>query len=296
MPVTIGTTYFINYYLLPNYLMKQRYGFFILYFIYTAIVSVFFALLVVVITFILIAEFQIKNMSPASVDVFFLMTALLMIAFLAMTIKLLLHWQASREEYQKLMRDKIEAELKFLKVQLNPHFLFNTLNNLYFLTTEKSDMAPKAVLQLSELMDYVLQSGKTDFVRFENEIKQIANYIALERMRYSDRITINASISKELDNCLIPPMILITLLENAFKHGVMNIPGKSRIDLNINSDNEKMKIVIRNNTVQKNKRDGIGLKIISNQLEFLYRDAYNLIINTEDPEVYSVELTIPKRS
>lgn len=137
MPVTIGTTYFLNYYLVPRYLMKERYGFFILYFIYTMLGSLFMEMMIAMLTFIVMAEVRIKEMSPASIDIFFLLTSLLMVVFFGVAIKMLLHWRESKEEYQKLMRDKVEAELRFLKIQLNPHFLFNTLNNLYYLTTEK---------------------------------------------------------------------------------------------------------------------------------------------------------------
>jgi LytS/YehU family sensor histidine kinase len=97
------------------------------------------------------------------------------------------------------MRDKIETELRFLKVQLNPHFLFNTLNNLYYLTTEKSNRAPQAILQLSEILDYVLHQGKAILVPLENELKQVDNYIALELLRYEDRIQIDKTIEGNIN-------------------------------------------------------------------------------------------------
>ncbi len=137
MPVTIGTTYFLNYYLVPRYLMKERFGFFLLYFVYTLIGSLFMEMMISMLTFIVMAEIKITDMSPASIDIFFLLTSLLMVVFFGVAIKMMLHWRKSKDDYQSLMKDKIEAELKFLKVQLNPHFLFNTLNNLYYLTTAK---------------------------------------------------------------------------------------------------------------------------------------------------------------
>src|SRR4051812_3291033 len=127
MPVTIATTYFLNYYLLPRYLMKERYGFFVLYFLYTLIGSLFLEMMVAMLTFVVMAEVRIREMSPASFDVFFMLTSLLMVVFFGVAIKLLLHWRTAEQDYQKLISDKIETELRFLKIQLNPHFLFNTL-------------------------------------------------------------------------------------------------------------------------------------------------------------------------
>ena len=221
MPVTIITTYFLNYYLVPRYLIKERYGHFLLYFIYTLLGSLFLETMIALLTFIGIAELRIRDMSPASVDIFFLLTSLLMVAFLAVAIKMVLHWRQSKEDYQKLMRDKVEAELKFLKVQLNPHFLFNTLNNLYYLTTEKSDKAPQAILQLSEMLDYVMHASHSTFVPLQEELKQVRNYIALEMLRYEERVDIEINVEGKMETHRMGPMMLITLVENAFKHGVM---------------------------------------------------------------------------
>jgi len=294
MPVTIGTTYFINYFLVPRYLLQERYGLLLLYFLYTLILSVFLEMIIVVLTFILIAKLQIKNMSPASIDFFFLMASLLMVVFLSVAIKLLLHWRKSKEDYQKLMRDKVEAELKFLKVQLNPHFLFNTLNNLYFLTTEKSEKAPQAILQLSEMLDYVMHTGKSVFVSIEQELKQVENYIALELLRYEDRVQVDTLVTGQLENSKIGPMILITLIENAFKHGVMSVAGKSWIKLSVNENSESVLISIRNSWKTKELGNGIGLENLRSQLDLLYGEKYKLLIDTEVPDEFSVNITLHK--
>ena len=127
LPVTIGATYFLNYFLVPRYLMKERYAVFLLYFVYVLIGSLFMAMMIAMLTFIVMAGSRAQAMSPASFDLIFLLTSLLVVVFLAVAIKMVLHWRQSKEDYQKLMREKVEAELKFLKLQLNPHFLFNTL-------------------------------------------------------------------------------------------------------------------------------------------------------------------------
>jgi LytS/YehU family sensor histidine kinase len=292
MPVTIFTTYFLNYYLVPNYLMKERYGYFITYFIYALIGSLFLEMLISALTFIVIAELNIHDMSPASIDLFFLLASLLMVVFFAMGIKMLVHWRQSKEDYQKLMRDKIEAELKFLKVQLNPHFLFNTLNNLYYLSSEKSEKAPQAILQLSEILDYVLHQGKSMLVPLENELKQVDNYIALELLRYEDRIQIDKTVEGNVTDHSVGPMMLITLIENAFKHGVMKTAGKSWIKINIRCAPGKTEISISNSVRDTKQGAGIGLENLRSQLNHLYPQKHFLQIDAHKPDEFSVSLIL----
>lgn len=295
MPVTIGSTYFLNYYLVPRYLMKERFGFFVLYFMYTILGSIFLEMMIVVLTFIVVAEVDIRNMSPSSIDFFFLMTSLLMVVFLGMVIKMVLHWRKSKEDYQILMKDKVEAELKFLKTQLNPHFLFNTLNNLYFLATEKSDKAPAAILALSEILDYVLHSGKAMSVPIEAEWKQVQNYIALELLRYEERVQITTHFLNHEPGCTIGPMMLITLIENAFKHGVMPVAGKSWIRMNIDCKEGKIIILIANSWQSKNSGNGIGLQNLKSQLDLLYKESYSLIVDSSITNEFHVNLILNTR-
>jgi sensor histidine kinase YesM len=293
MPMTIGTSYFLGYYLVPKFLLKERYVYFLLYFAYTIVGSLMFEMMVVFATFILIAKLQIKNMSPASFDLFFLLTTLLMVVFLSVAIKLLMHWRKSRSDNDKLMREKTETELRFLKTQLNPHFLFNTLNNLYYLATEKSDQAPKAILSLSEILDYVLNASKQIFVPLEQEWRQAENYIALEMLRYQDRVSIEKTLTGKIDGHTICPMILLTLLENAFKHGVMPTTGKSSVRLNIDTSVDSIKIQISNSVVDKtNETKGIGLQNLKSQLQHLYGDSYCLDIRSNEKE-FNLTLQLP---
>lgn len=293
MPVTIGTTYFLNYYLVPRYLMNGRYWFFLLYFFYTLLGTLFLEMSVAMLTFIIMAKVKIQDMSPASFDWIFLLTSLLMVVFFGVAIKMLLHWRKSKEEYEKLMREKVETELKFLKTQLHPHFLFNTLNNLYFLSTQKSDRAPEAILQLSEILDYVMRSGKTMFVPLTHEWKQVENYIALELLRYKDRVVVTTSFTGETDNHEIGPMILITLIENAFKHGVMSTTNKSWINLNVQCGLHTNSISISNSSTKGVEKKGMGLENLRGQLDLLYSDGYSMNVNGGDHE-FSVNLILRK--
>ena len=292
MPVTIGATYFLNYFLVPRFLMNERYGYFLLYFIYTLVGSIFLEMVVAMLTFIVMAEIQIRNMSPASIDIFFLLASLLMVVFLGVAIKLLLHWRQSREDYQKLMREKVDTELRFLKAQLNPHFLFNTLNNLYYLSLEKSDKAPKAILQLSDMLDYVMRTSSLVWVPLEDELKQVENYIGLELMRYEDRVQVDTVVRGELKSFTIGPMILITLIENAFKHGVMKMAGKSWIKLSVDCTSDKILISISNSWRNKTSGKGIGLNNLLGQLNLLYGEKFNLVVESNKPEEFSVNLVL----
>jgi LytS/YehU family sensor histidine kinase len=293
MPITIGTAYFLNYNLVPKYLMKGRYGKFILYFIYTLIASLYMQMLIVILIFIVLAGSKIHNMSPASINIFFVLVALLMVVFLTMGIKMLLHWRSSKDDYQKLMNEKVETELKFLKTQLHPHFLFNTLNNLYFLALDKSDQAPKAILALSELLDYVLHETKVKFVPLEKELKQVENYIALESLRYENRLAVTLS-KKNITDKLIAPMILITIVENAFKHGVMKTNNKSWIELSVSAADNSTHIKVRNSIGNKNhsnNEDGIGLQNLRSQIDHIYKDQASLIIDHHE-DSFCVELKL----
>lgn len=295
MPVTIGTTYFVNYVLVPRYLMREKYALFGLYFLYTLLGSLFLETVIALITFLVMAEVSIKNMSPASVDIIFMLTSLLMVIFFASGIKMLLHWRKSKEDYQMLMREKVETELKFLKTQLNPHFLFNTLNNLYYLATVKSDKAPRAILALSEVLDYVLKEGRSTFVPLRHELKHLQNYVALELLRYEDRVEVKINVSGDPEKHTIGPMILITLMENAFKHGVMPTARKSWINMSIICEDHQVNIEIRNGWKNKKNGHGIGLENLQSQLKHLYDEKFNLQIHDDHPEQFGVTLTIDKR-
>lgn len=293
MPVTICTTYFINYQLIPRFLLKERYGLFGLYFLYTLLGSMFVEMMISFGVFIVVARLNIRSMSPASVDLFFLLTSLLVVVFLGVSIKMLMHWRKSKEDYQKLMRDKVETELKFLKMQLNPHFLFNTLNNLYALAIEKSEKTPQAILALSELLDYVLHQTNSTFTTLETEIQQTKNYIALESLRYEDRLTVDFNLSGDSVNKKIPPMLLITLTDNAFKHGVMLTAQQSWIKMRVDCQPKQTFIEV-NNSVGAPKTVngfGIGLENLKSQLQLLYGERHQLEIDKTENS-FQVNITL----
>jgi len=293
LPVTMGATYLINYYLVPVYLLKERYLRFFVYCAYTLLGILLLEMIVATVTLLIMAGLNVQNMAPASFDFVFLLTSLLLVAFLAVAIKMMLHWRQSKEDYQRLMREKVETELRFLKTQLNPHFLFNTLNNLYYLSTEKSDQTPRAILALSEILDYVLHASRSATVAALNECRQVENYVALEKLRYGDRARIVLEWKGSLEQHSVPPMMLMTLMENAFKHGVMPLPAGAWINCRVTGDADTLTIEVENSQREAKPGFGIGLQNLRSQLDLLYPNRYSWQVLSE-PNRFSVAIMLKK--
>lgn len=298
LPVTIATTYFLNYELIPSFLLKKKYGKFFLYFIYTLIVSFYINIGSVLAIFIAVAEMNWEELHPSNPKALFLVASMYVVVFLGVAIKLVNQFQFNQVEIQKLRSEKIEAELKFLKAQLHPHFLFNTLNNLYSLTLEKSDEAPNVVLKLSGLLDYILYECNAEFVAMDREIQQLKNYIELEKLRYSNRLRIELQFEQVDKNTMIPPMILMTLLENSFKHGVSKSMDNSWISVKFHTGNDELIFEISNSKhIRDNTEDGtkggIGLENLRNRLKLIYQEDYKLAIE-EDELSYGITLKLNK--
>ena len=186
-----------------------------------------------------------------------------------------------KQRLLKLNEQKKTAELVALKNQLNPHFLFNTLNNLYALTLKKSDDAPKVIQKLSEILDYILYRCNEPYVLLNKEIELIENYLSLEKIRYADRVNISFSKSVTGEE-KVAPLLLLTFVENAFKHGVTNEMKQARIDINITKKGEELLFTVENtkpiSSRSRVEKESIGLQNIKKQLELLYPKAYDLII------------------
>ncbi len=292
LPVTIITTYFLNYELLPKYLFKKKYLKFIQYFIYTLIVSFYIEMVTVIGIFILVAELKINEFHPANTNALILIAGMYLVVFLGVAVKLVNHYNQNQAQIQSLKKEKLEAELKFLKAQLHPHFLFNTLNNLYSLTLEKSDKAPEVVLKLSELLDYILYECNAELVLLDKEIEQIKNYIELEKLRYGDRLKVDLDFEGIKINQMIPPMLLMTLVENSFKHGAAKSTNKSWIKIKIRINNRQLFLEVGNSKDQniKTKKEhsgGVGLQNLQNRLRLLYGDQYNFKIKENSDSYYT---------
>ena len=180
-------------------------------------------------------------------------------------------------------KQKTEVELKALKAQINPHFFFNTLNSIYSMALDKDERLPNTVLQLSDLMRYFLYESKDNFIPLEKELEVINNYIALQKIRSDSQLNIEINITGQVNGQRIAPLLLITFLENAFKHGVKGRSGRSFIRLEIAIEKNKLLFSVENNkgTVDEIKtgdHGGLGLGNVKRQLELLYPAKHVLTI------------------
>jgi LytS/YehU family sensor histidine kinase len=186
-----------------------------------------------------------------------------------------------------------EAELNYLKSQTNPHFLFNTLNNIYVLATEKSDIAPDAILRLSKILRFMIYETGSKFITIEQELEIIKDYITLEKLRYDESLTVSFDFNIQDMQARIRPLLLIPLIENAFKHGVSENIGEPFVNIKLSQEGQQLTLVVHNSSEQLDKNDkkgSIGLANLKRQLQLLYSD-YVLTIQ-EGETMFTVTLRI----
>ena len=197
-----------------------------------------------------------------------------------------------QKEQIALIESRRETEINFLKSQINPHFIFNTLNNIYFLIFEKSEKALPAVEQLSGLMRYMTYESQNDKIALNREIAYIEDFISLESMRVSGDVQIVFEKNIENSECRIPPLLLIPFIENGFKHGILN---HSKIPFIIKLTQSKNQLILETqnaiNAYQKDKLTGIGIENVKKRLKLYFSDDYELDISDEN-NLYQVKLII----
>ena len=195
---------------------------------------------------------------------------------------------------QQLRIEKQEAELNYLKSQTNPHFLFNTLNNIYSLARDKSDLAPESILRLSKILRFMLYETGGQFIAIEQELKIIGDYIDLEKLRYDQFLLVNFNYDVEDMKQSIPPLLLIPLVENAFKHGVSETRRNPFIDIHLSVKNRNIKLIVKNSFEgvlgEQKVKENIGLSNLRRQLELLYSE-FNLSFEQND-SLFTATLSI----
>jgi sensor histidine kinase YesM len=281
-PLAIATSYFLNYYLIPKFLFKTAYFRFSLFLIYTLIFTLWLEMLISLFILVFITDLKLYMLDPSTFDVVFLLVGLyfVILAFIAM--EQVKRAFTMKKENTELMNRQYEtelklreAELKLLRAQIHPHFLFNTLNNLYGLTLEKSDLAPELVLKLSDLMDYMLYKCNKPKVRLSDELEHLKNYVEIERIRYGEKVKIDFRLEGHPDGLQIAPMLLLAFFENAFKHGVSKSLEKPFVSIVLNMTASSIHLNIRNSCQPQNLNEedythGIGLKNVRKRLNLLY--------------------------
>ena len=285
LPVKIALCYISLYLLMPRYLYRQHYLAFFLW-LSLAVMLGGIAQRGVVMYFIYPMYFpeeagQAFWSLPKIIKYIISINSILVFTG---GIKVLKRWYKDQKDAETLQQERLAAELKFLKAQIHPHFLFNTLNNLYSLTLKKSDAAPEMVLKLSNLLSYMLHDANAPRVLLSKEIEYINNYIALEKIRFGDRFELNFTTSGEIGDKLIAPMLLLPFVENSFKHGVASATEDAWINIDLSVKNHFLTLKVENskpdalgfNPDEAAFASGIGLRNVRRRLELLYQDQYDM--------------------
>ena len=299
LPVTMITTYFVVYYLIPKYLLSKKYWLFTLYCIYTLIISTYLILMTILASLVFLSNLNIREMPPMSKNYIFILILVYLVVFIVSFVNLLSHNFKTESKYKELQNKILgtqlqikDQELQYLKKQIHPHFLFNTLNTIYGFALKQSKDTPELILKLSNLLDYILYQVDKPLVSLKNEIIHIQDYIELEKIRFEDTLKVSIKSNPPNEDVRIPPMLLIPFVENAFKHGNL-VNGFLIVDIEIFVNKGALEFEIKNSFRGKSitKEDGIGINNIKKRLDLLYGENYSLNILTDD-ERFQVQLSI----
>ncbi len=293
----IPLVYFNLFVLIRRFVLKQK------YFKYTIalLISLFSVyLLKTALTYYLISEniWPEANREYHPFDINHILAVCigeLYVLAMASSVYLTLTWLRERERNRSLRENQFKIKLKYLENQIQPHFFFNTLNNLYALSLESSDKVPDVIIKLSNLMEYVLYDVKgSKLVPLIKEIDYIQNYIEIEKLRF-DNVEVTINLESDIEDIKVPPLIFISLVENAFKHGGLNNQNlKIKINCKI-TDNRLLHFEILNNFVISQKNDskgGIGLVNTKKRLKLIYKNNFSLKHKTK-LNYYIIRLQIP---
>lgn len=293
--------YFNLYYLIPKFLEKSRFTEYVTYLLLTILA----ASLLIVPGYYLAAYFAGKTLTemygPSGSCLYFLSTtsfpSTLASTTLAMSIKLTKNWIQTERRQRELEKEKLETELKFLKNQFNPHFLFNTINSIFFLIHKNPDMASDALAKFSELLRYQLYECNDIQIPLSKEIDYMKNFIELEKLRQNDNVKIDFRMSaSDTGHLGIAPFVLMIFVENAFKHVSKNSGKTNWIRINLELDQTKLNFSVFNSTSPQLTGNlihygGIGLKNVQRRLDLIYPAQYELEIQNTDSE-FEVKLSL----
>ena len=300
-PIHIALCYLNVYVLLPKFVFKNKYYLFLLFLVTSIFVM---AVLKFNLTYYFLNEDVwpevnlIVNTLTFDYVIAMMIGELYVITFVT-AIKITLDWINEHKIATDLEKAQLETQLLFLRSQVSPHFFFNTLNNIYSLSLEGSKRTPKVILKLSELMRYLIYETKEKRQDLKNEILCIQNYIELERIRYADNLEVNMTISGDIEDKMIAPILLLSFVENAFKHGVNKSIDKIKVDIDfkVEAGFLNFKIInaipkLSNKKSFVKKQGGIGLNNVKKRLELGYKkEDYNISIDNSN-EQFIVQLKI----
>lgn len=281
-----------NYYLfIPRYLKKHSY----IFYFFWIVVSLSLASLFITTSLSLIEK---RNLTQQLFSINFFTTAAYV--FITSLAKFLTDWielQDINLRYHKSERQRLEAELNTLKAQINPHFLFNSLNNIYSLSLVNSDKTPQLILKLSDLMRHVLYESRENFISLKRELDFVTNFIELQHIRVSDRLKLNVNIPEQVPNKQIMPLTFEPFIDNAFKHGPRTSGDDAYITIAVTFDNDWLHCLVENSynpalAPGKHSAQGVGLENVKQRLKLLYgANEYALKI-TQTDDYFRVNLEL----
>lgn len=299
LPGVVLVTHFVTDFLLPRYYFRNRFYHFAILLVSTILAYPLLAYLVRA----GIVEAYISH-HPESYSFYNYFASMLIFVFGLAPLawfKIASHLKEDFIYHQKLDNDRLnamlklkESELKLLRSQLHPHFLFNTLNNLYSLALEKSDKTPDLIIRLGDMLSYIIYDCNSDKVLLSKEIDFLNSFIELQKVRFSSS-EIQLEITGDVDNQKIAPMLLHTFIDNSFKHGAARISGDSWINISIDANNGFIDFKVENNTPagqeMSEETGGIGIENAKKRLQLIYKDRYDLKIHRSE-STYSVSLKL----
>lgn len=301
IPVTMLVTYFVVYFLIPKYLLTKKYFKFGLYSFYTLVFSSYIIVLVLYACLIFLISFNVSVMPPMSKNFLFILMLVFLVSgvigFVSLLSRNFQTVSRNKELENKILATQLqlkEQELHYLKMQIHPHFLFNTLNTIYGFALKQSQQTPDIILKLSNLLDYILYQVNKPKVSLKEEVLHIREYIELEKIRFQDTLRVIFKATEIEGHMMIAPMLLIPFVENAFKHGSLE-EGFLRIEITILVNNSQLHFAIKNSFVEEveevEKKTGIGLENIRKRLELHYKENYKLNIRKNE-KWFMAELSI----
>lgn len=287
-------TYLIVYWLIPKFFAFNKK-------IFIAILLVLSSLLIIAESPVYIQWFKLEELPTYSFvliwECIIIITSMShVICGLFIACRLFKNYYLKMEERETLISENARAEMQLLKAQVHPHFLFNTLNNIYSFARKKSPDAGDLVLKLSDTLKYMFNDCEAALVPLEKELKLIQDYIGLERVRYGDRLNMEVELKGEYQHTLLAPLLLIPFVENCFKHGASKILEHPWIKLKIMVEETTLDMYLSNNkpwqALPQKGKNGIGLKNVQERLKLLYPGQHELTINSTANE-FSIHLILP---
>jgi two-component system LytT family sensor kinase len=286
--------FYINYlFLIPKYLNRKKYLQYNLMIVLAILVFGFlkYGLANIYHNIVLVREKGMGNVTFWSYYLSTIFTSLIFV-FLSTVLKFTLDWFLNERIQRDLENQRLSAELAFLKSQINPHFLFNSLNTIYSLAYQKSDTTPEAILKLSEIMRYMLYECNDNKVALTKELQYLQNYIDLQLIRFGNKAFVDFKITGNIADQKIVPLLLISFIENAFKHGVANDPENPIIiEIYVQTDLLLFKTENKKHQFNKDALGGIGLINVKRRLDLLYPGQYTININ-DTKDAYTCELSL----